>query len=133
VKKLQDLEENIFGFVDISHRRYKLRRDVEQTPSSTAQVPSDLAYFEGLQQIRCEARKIWNKYVFLGKGLKEVLFYFWTLYYFYFNKIPNLKGTVAPDFWPTVFLIRSTHLGPPTPYNLFVFCFNFVELFKFEV
>jgi hypothetical protein len=33
VKKQQDLEENIFGFVDISHRRYKLRRDVEQTPS----------------------------------------------------------------------------------------------------
>jgi hypothetical protein len=32
VKKLQDLEKNIFGFVDISHRRYKLRRDVEQTP-----------------------------------------------------------------------------------------------------
>jgi hypothetical protein len=32
VKKQQDLEENIFGFVDISHRRYKLRRDVEQTP-----------------------------------------------------------------------------------------------------
>jgi hypothetical protein len=32
VKKQHDLEENIFGFVDISHRRYKLRRDVEQTP-----------------------------------------------------------------------------------------------------
>ncbi len=32
VKKQPDLEENIFGFVDISHRRYKLRRDVEQTP-----------------------------------------------------------------------------------------------------
>ncbi len=31
-EKKQDLEENIFGFVDISHRRYKLRRDVEQTP-----------------------------------------------------------------------------------------------------
>jgi hypothetical protein len=26
------MEKNIFGFVDISHRRYKLRRDVEQTP-----------------------------------------------------------------------------------------------------
>jgi hypothetical protein len=34
VKKKQDLEENIFVFVDISHRGYKLRRDVEQTPSS---------------------------------------------------------------------------------------------------
>jgi hypothetical protein len=34
VKKQHDLEENIFGFVDISHRRYKLRRDVEQTPIS---------------------------------------------------------------------------------------------------
>jgi hypothetical protein len=33
VKKQHDLEENIFGFVDISHRRYKLRRDVKQTPS----------------------------------------------------------------------------------------------------
>jgi hypothetical protein len=33
MKKQHDLEENIFGFVDISHRRYKLRRDVEQTPS----------------------------------------------------------------------------------------------------
>jgi hypothetical protein len=32
VKKQHDLEKNIFGFVDISHRRYKLRRDVEQTP-----------------------------------------------------------------------------------------------------
>ncbi len=31
-KKKQDLEENFFGFLDISHRRYKLRRDVEQTP-----------------------------------------------------------------------------------------------------
>jgi hypothetical protein len=34
VKKQQDLEENNFGFVDISHRRYKLRRDVEQTPTN---------------------------------------------------------------------------------------------------
>ncbi len=32
MKKQHDLEENIFGFVDTSHRRYKLRRDVEQTP-----------------------------------------------------------------------------------------------------
>jgi hypothetical protein len=32
VKKQHDLEKNIFGFVEISHRRYKLRRDVEQTP-----------------------------------------------------------------------------------------------------
>jgi hypothetical protein len=31
MKKKPDLEENIFGFVDISHRRYKLSRDVEQT------------------------------------------------------------------------------------------------------
>jgi hypothetical protein len=30
------MEKNIFGFVDISHRRYKLRRDVEQTPFSHA-------------------------------------------------------------------------------------------------
>jgi hypothetical protein len=33
VKKQHDLEENNFGFVDISHHRYKLRRDVEQTPT----------------------------------------------------------------------------------------------------
>ncbi len=32
-EKQHDLEENTSGFVDISHRRYKLRRDVEQTPS----------------------------------------------------------------------------------------------------
>jgi hypothetical protein len=37
-KNQHDLEENIFGFVDISHRRYKLRRDVEQTPE-IAPVP----------------------------------------------------------------------------------------------
>ncbi len=37
VKKQQDLEENNFGFVDISHRRYKLRRDVEQTDKSLKQ------------------------------------------------------------------------------------------------
>ncbi len=33
MKKQHDLEEDIFGFVDTSHRRYKLHRDVEQTPS----------------------------------------------------------------------------------------------------
>jgi hypothetical protein len=32
MKEKQDLEENILGFVDISPRRYKLCRDVEQTP-----------------------------------------------------------------------------------------------------
>ncbi len=32
MKKQHDLEKNIFEFVDISHRRYKLRRDVEQIP-----------------------------------------------------------------------------------------------------
>jgi hypothetical protein len=32
VKKQHDLEENNFGFVDILHCRYKLHRDVEQTP-----------------------------------------------------------------------------------------------------
>ncbi len=32
---MQDLEENIFGFVDILHRRYKLRRDVEIKLSPT--------------------------------------------------------------------------------------------------
>jgi hypothetical protein len=42
------------------------------------------------------------------------------------------KGTVAPDFLPTVFPMRSTFLGPRfTTQNLFVFCFNFVELFYF--
>jgi hypothetical protein len=32
VKKRHDLEKSYFGFVNISHSRYKLRRDVEQTP-----------------------------------------------------------------------------------------------------
>jgi hypothetical protein len=31
VKKWQDLDEFSLGLVDISHRRYKLRRDFEQT------------------------------------------------------------------------------------------------------
>ncbi len=44
MKKQHDIEENIFGFVDISHRRYKLRRDVEQTPVGTVDYYSRLDY-----------------------------------------------------------------------------------------
>ncbi len=44
------------------------------------------------------------------------------------------ESTVEPDFWPTDFSIRSTLLGPRfKSYNLFVFCFNSVELFNIEV
>ncbi len=43
-KKKQDLEENIFGFVDISHRRYKLRRDVDQTPMYVSMYMEMLTY-----------------------------------------------------------------------------------------
>ncbi len=44
MKKQHDLEENIFGFVDISHRRYKLRRDVEQTPFTVKGHWQDLIF-----------------------------------------------------------------------------------------
>jgi hypothetical protein len=48
VKKQHDLEENIFGFVDILHRRYKLRRDVEQTPSSQLITREPCLYHMGI-------------------------------------------------------------------------------------
>jgi hypothetical protein len=46
MKKKQDLEENIFGFVDISHRRYKLRRDVDQIPMYVNMYMEMLTYMD---------------------------------------------------------------------------------------
>jgi hypothetical protein len=55
VKKQHDLEENNFGFVDILHHRYKLRRYVEQTPLDW------LKSFEKLQVVLCKFGKCVNQ------------------------------------------------------------------------
>ncbi len=69
-EKKQDLEENVFGFVDILHRRYKLGRDVEQTPTYC-----DTTYY-GLGQAY-----IWRVTIqYIGRGYYIANFYLIFLY-----------------------------------------------------
>jgi hypothetical protein len=44
------------------------------------------------------------------------------------------KGTVAGDFYPLVLFINRSHLGLCLlHYIFFEFCFEFAELFEFEI
>ncbi len=47
-------------------------------------------------------------------------------------KVLCLKGTVAQDFLPTVFPIRSMYLPGPPIHTLIIFVFKFLELFDLK-
>ncbi len=57
----------------------------------------------------------------------------WFYSYLHYWQV-NIKGTVAWDFCPLVFFINRPYLGPCLLHkNFFEFCFEFAELFEFEI
>jgi hypothetical protein len=45
----------------------------------------------------------------------------------------HIKGTVSRDFLPPVFSMNRPHIVPKfTPYTIFLFCFEFEEIFVFK-
>jgi hypothetical protein len=72
---------------------------------------------------------LYNSVWQVRKEKQTIVVTVWLFFDSTYKKLP-LRGTMSQDFWPSVFFVNRSPLGPwLIPYNIFEICFEFTELF----